>query len=204
MKANSYACTHKPSCIMTKWNNLTIEHGRRCISIHIASQNNSETSFRHSQLSTKLRDLRCSSSVVGYRLKQEIHQVCERCAKPGHVAARRTAIMPAFDNAPPIHSQAIKGDMWFILNAWGGSPPLPEPHGPTITSDAGNASTDWAVITYASSDESRVCDDLIEEITIPSAYLHSAFTVLSDSSTGDVWIAESGASCQMTHNNSNM
>lgn len=51
----------------------------------------------------------------------------------------------------------------------------------------------------------RYRDVSIENVTISRAYLHSAFIVQSNSSAGDVWIAESGASCHMTHNNnSNM
>ena len=36
-------------------------------------------------------------------------------------------------------------------------------------------------------------------ITVPGSYLHSAFIVQSGSSEDDVWIADSGASCHMTH-----
>lgn len=39
---------------------------------------------------------------------------------------------------------------------------------------------------------------------IPGGYLHSGFVVQDDISTGDVWIADSGASCHMMRNNANM
>ena len=39
----------------------------------------------------------------------------------------------------------------------------------------------------------------IENITLPDAYLHSAFIVQNDNLISEVWIADSGASCHMTH-----
>ena len=40
---------------------------------------------------------------------------------------------------------------------------------------------------------------VVGDVTVPGSYLHSAFVVHSGSSEDDVWIADSGASCHMTH-----
>ena len=40
---------------------------------------------------------------------------------------------------------------------------------------------------------------MVENITVPGGYLHSAFVVQSGSNKGDVLIADSSASCHMTH-----
>ena len=40
---------------------------------------------------------------------------------------------------------------------------------------------------------------MVENITVPGGYLYSAFVVQSGSNKGDVLIADSSASCHMTH-----
>ena len=40
---------------------------------------------------------------------------------------------------------------------------------------------------------------MIGDVTVPGSYLHSAFVVQSGSNEDDVWIADSRASCPMTH-----
>ena len=40
---------------------------------------------------------------------------------------------------------------------------------------------------------------MVGDATVPGSYLHSAFVVQSGSNEDDVWIADSGASCHMTH-----
>ena len=40
---------------------------------------------------------------------------------------------------------------------------------------------------------------MIGDVTVPGGYLHSAFVVQSGSNEDDSWIADSGASCHMTH-----
>ena len=40
---------------------------------------------------------------------------------------------------------------------------------------------------------------VVGDVTVPGSYLHSAFIVQSGSNEDDVWIADSGASCHMTH-----
>ena len=40
---------------------------------------------------------------------------------------------------------------------------------------------------------------MVGDVTVPGSYLHSAFVVQSGSNEDDVWIADSGASCHMTH-----
>lgn len=51
---------------------------------------------------------------------------------------------------------------------------------------------------------SRVDYDSVENVTTKGAYLHSAFKVKNDSLKSDLWIADSGASCHMTHNTSSV
>ena len=45
---------------------------------------------------------------------------------------------------------------------------------------------------------------MVGDITVPGSYLHSAFVVQSGSNENDVWIADSGASCHMTHDGTRM
>ena len=45
---------------------------------------------------------------------------------------------------------------------------------------------------------------MVGDITVPGSYLHSAFVVQSGSNENDVWIADSGASCHMTHDRTRM
>ena len=40
---------------------------------------------------------------------------------------------------------------------------------------------------------------MVGDVTVPGTYLHSAFVAQSGSSENDVWIADSGALCHMTH-----
>ena len=40
---------------------------------------------------------------------------------------------------------------------------------------------------------------MVGDVTVPGSYLHSAFVVQLGSNEDDVWIADSGASCHMTH-----
>ena len=42
-------------------------------------------------------------------------------------------------------------------------------------------------------------ESVVGDVTVPGSYLHSAFVVQSGSNEYDVWIADSGASCHMTH-----
>ena len=47
-------------------------------------------------------------------------------------------------------------------------------------------------------------ESVVGDVTVPSSYLHSAFVVQSGSNDDDVWIADSGASCHMTHDRTRM
>ena len=42
-------------------------------------------------------------------------------------------------------------------------------------------------------------ESVVGDVTVPGSYLHSTFVVHSGSSEDDVWIADSGVSCHMTH-----
>ena len=45
---------------------------------------------------------------------------------------------------------------------------------------------------------------MVGDVTVPGNYPHSAFVVQSGSNEDDVWIADSGASCHMTHDRTRM
>ena len=45
---------------------------------------------------------------------------------------------------------------------------------------------------------------MVGDATVPGSYLYSAFVVQAGSNEGDVWIADSGASCHMTHDRTRM
>ena len=45
---------------------------------------------------------------------------------------------------------------------------------------------------------------VLGDVPVPGSYLHSAFVVQSGSNDDDVWIADSGASCDMTHDRTRM
>ena len=47
-------------------------------------------------------------------------------------------------------------------------------------------------------------ESVVGDVTVPVSYLHSAFVVQSGSNEDDVWIADSGASCHMTHGGTRM
>ena len=47
-------------------------------------------------------------------------------------------------------------------------------------------------------------ESVVENVTVPGIYLHSVFILQSGSSENDVWIADSGASCHMTHDRARM
>ena len=45
---------------------------------------------------------------------------------------------------------------------------------------------------------------MVGDVTVPGSYLHNAFVVQLGSNEDDVWIADSGASCHMTHDRTTM
>ena len=47
-------------------------------------------------------------------------------------------------------------------------------------------------------------ESVVGDVTVPGSYLHSAFVVQSGSNDDGVWIADSGASCHMTHDRTRM
>ena len=83
------------------------------------------------------------------------------------------------------------------------SAPAPlDPHGPPVPSESSSSSfTDEATLAqFAPTGKLRVPSvSVVENITVPGSYLHSAFKVQSGSNEDDVWIADSGASGHMTH-----
>ena len=94
-----------------------------------------------------------------------------------------------------------------------GPPPLqstpapPDPHGPPVLSVSSWSSfrEQATLAQFAPPGKSHVpSESVVGDITVPGSYLHSAFVVQSGSNENDVWIADSGASCHMTHDGTRM
>ena len=82
------------------------------------------------------------------------------------------------------------------------TPTPPNPHGPPAPSESSSSSfTEQTTLAQiAPPDKLRVpSESVVGNVTLPGSYLHSAFVVQSGSSEDYVWIADSGASCHMTH-----
>ena len=81
-------------------------------------------------------------------------------------------------------------------------PAPPDPHDPPVPSESSSSSfTDQATLgQFAPPGKLRVPSaTVVGNITVPGSFLHSSFIVQSGNSEGDIWIADSGASCYMTH-----
>ena len=89
-----------------------------------------------------------------------------------------------------------------------GSPPSqsalapPTPHGPSVPSESSSSSfSEQATLAqFTPPGKLKVpSESVVGDVTVPGSYLHSAFIVQSGINEDDVWIADSGASCHMTH-----
>ena len=92
---------------------------------------------------------------------------------------------------------------------YGSSPPSsqsapvpPDLHGLPVPSESSSSSySEQATLTQFGSPGKlhEPSESMIGDVTLPGSYVHSAFVVQSASNEGDAWIADSGASCRMTH-----
>ena len=83
------------------------------------------------------------------------------------------------------------------------APASSDPQRPPVPSKSSSSSfTDQATLAqFAPPGKSRVRSaSVVGNVTVPGSYLHSAFIVQSGSSKDDIWIADSGTSCHVTHN----
>ena len=101
---------------------------------------------------------------------------------------------------------------WRLRQLGSGSPPPsqsapspPDLHEPPVSSESSWSSSIfyWAILVqFASPEKSLVPSTSFAgtiTVPVPTSYLHDAFAVQSGSHEGDVWIADSGVSCHMTH-----
>ena len=73
-------------------------------------------------------------------------------------------------------------------------------HSASSESSSSSFSEQATLAQFASPGKFHVPNEsVVGDVTVPGSYLHSAFVVHSGSSEDDVWIADSGASCHMTH-----
>ena len=87
------------------------------------------------------------------------------------------------------------------------TPAPPDQHGPPVPSELSwsSFSEQATLAQFAPPGKSHVPNEsVVGDITVPGSYLHSAFVVQSGSNENDVWIADSGASCHMTHDGTRM
>ena len=87
------------------------------------------------------------------------------------------------------------------------APAPPDPHGPPVPSESSLSSfSEQATLAqFAPPGKFHVPNgSVVGDVTLPGSYLYSAFVVPSGSNEDDVWIADSGASCHMTHDRTRM
>ena len=87
------------------------------------------------------------------------------------------------------------------------APAPPDLHGSSVPSESSWSSfSEQATLAhFAPPGKPHVPNEsVVGDVTVPGSYLHSAFVVQSGSNEDDVWIADSGASCHMTHDRTRM
>ena len=135
-------------------------------------------------------------------------RVCFRCGTHGHFLSECRAVPPTRFPDPYTGAQAtIYLDEDYA--DFGSGPPLlqstpapADPHGPPFLSESSWSfySEQATLAQFAPPGKSHVPNEsVVGDTTVSGSYLHSAFVVQSGSNENDVWIADSGASCHMTH-----
>ena len=87
------------------------------------------------------------------------------------------------------------------------APAPPDLHGSPVPSESSwsSFSEQATLAQFAPPGKTHVPNEsVVGDVTVPGSYLHSAFVVQSGSNADDVWIADSGASCHMTHDRTRM
>ena len=140
-------------------------------------------------------------------------RVCFRCGKHGHFLSECRAVLPTRFPDPYTGAQAATYLDEDYTDFGSGPPPSqatpapPDPYGPPVPSESSwsSFSEQATLAQFAPPGKSRVPNEsVVGDITVPGSYLHSAFVVQSGSNENDVWIADSGASCHMTHDGTRM
>ena len=139
--------------------------------------------------------------------------VCFRCSKHGHFLSECRAVAPTRFPDPYTGAQAATYLDEDYANFGSGPPPSqsapapPDQHGPPVPSESSwsSFSEQATLAQFAPPGKSHVPNEsVVGDVTVPGSYLHSAFVVLSGSNEDDVWIADNGASCHMTHDGTRM
>ena len=140
-------------------------------------------------------------------------RVCFRCGKHGHFLSECRAVPPTRFPDPYTGAQAATYLDENYADFGSGPPPSQsapaplDPHGPPVPSESSWSSFNeqTTLAQFAPPGKSPVpSESVVGDITVPGSYLHSAFVVQSGSNENDVWIADSGASCHMTHDGTRM
>ena len=141
-------------------------------------------------------------------------RVCFRCGKHGHFLSECRAVPPTRSPDPYTSAQAAThsysedyADFGSGLSPSQSAPAPPDLHGPPVPSESSwsSFSEQATLAQFAPPGKFNVPNEsVVGNVTVPGSYLHSAFVVQSGNNEDDVWIADSGASCQMTHDRTRM
>ena len=141
-------------------------------------------------------------------------RVCFRCGKHGHFLSECRALPPTRSLDPYTGAQAATYSYSEDYADFGSGPSPsqsaaapPDLHGPPVPSESSlsSSSEQASLAQFAPPGKFHVPNEsLVEDVTVPGSYLHSAFVVQSGSNDDDIWIADSGASCHMTHDRTRM
>ena len=136
-------------------------------------------------------------------------RVCFRCGKHGHFLSECRPVPPTRFPDPYTSARAATYSYSEDYPDFGSgrtpsqsAPVPPNPHGPPVPSESSSSSfREQATLTqFAPPDKFHVpSESVVGDITVPGSHLHSAFVVQSVSNEDDVWIADSDASCHLTH-----
>ena len=136
-------------------------------------------------------------------------RVCFRCGKHGHFLSECRAVPPTGFPHPYTGAQAVTYSYSEDCADFGSGPPPsqsapapPDPHGPPVPNKSSSSSfTEQATLAqFVPPGKFHVpSESVVGDVTVPGSYLHSAFVVQSGGNEDDAWIADSGASCHMTH-----
>ena len=140
-------------------------------------------------------------------------RVCFRFGKHEHFLSECRAVPPTRFPDPYTGAEAAAYLDEDYTDFGSGPPPSqstpapPDPYGPPVPSESSwsSFSEQAPLAQFVPPGKSRVPNEsVVGDITVPGSYLHSAFVVQSGSNENDVWIADSGASCHMTHDGTRM
>ena len=141
-------------------------------------------------------------------------RACFRCGEHGHFLSECRAVPPTRFPGPYVGAQAATYSYSEDYADFGGNPPPsqsapapPDLHGPPVPSVTSSSSFSEQATLAQFSPPGKFyvpSESVVGDVTVPGSYLHSAFAVLLGSNEDDVWIADSGASCHMMHDRTNM